>query len=143
MRDRFRKGRAFPHCAAASRNGRSYSTQAANMTEDHKADIAVVGAGVFGAWTAYQLRRAGADVLLVDAYGPANSRASSGGESRILRFGYGPDAIYTRMAQRSLDSGNNFSIPFRGPQLFQSTGFCGWLASRSLLRSHTQNVPAK
>ena len=65
-------------------------------------DVAVVGAGVFGAWTAYMLRRAGAEVLLLDAYGPGNSRASSGGESRIIRMGYGPDEIYTRSAQRSL-----------------------------------------
>ena len=65
-------------------------------------DIAVVGAGVFGAWSAYQLRLAGASVLLLDAYGPGNSRASSGGESRIIRLGYGPDEIYSRSAQRSL-----------------------------------------
>lgn len=65
-------------------------------------DVAVVGAGVFGAWTAYVLRREGAKVLLLDAYGPGNSRASSGGESRIIRLGYGPDEIYTRSAQRSM-----------------------------------------
>jgi len=65
-------------------------------------DVAVVGAGVFGAWTAYKLRQAGASVLLLDAYGPANSRASSGGESRMIRMGYGPDEIYSRLAQRSL-----------------------------------------
>jgi sarcosine oxidase len=64
-------------------------------------DVAVVGAGVFGAWTAYELCRAGARVVLVDAYGPANSRASSGGESRIFRLGYGPDEVYTRSAMRS------------------------------------------
>src|SRR5687768_7681204 len=64
-------------------------------------DVAVVGAGVFGAWTAYQLSRSGAKVILIDAYGPANSRASSGGESRIIRLGYGPDEIYTRSAMRS------------------------------------------
>ena len=65
-------------------------------------DVAVVGAGVFGAWTAYKLRQAGASVLLIDAYGPGNSRASSGGESRMIRMGYGPDEIYSRFAQRSL-----------------------------------------
>jgi monomeric sarcosine oxidase len=65
-------------------------------------DVAVIGAGVFGAWTAYKLRQAGASVLLLDAYGPGNSRASSGGESRMIRMGYGPDEIYSRMAQRSL-----------------------------------------
>ena len=65
-------------------------------------DVAVIGAGVFGAWTAYKLRQAGASVLLLDGYGPGNSRASSGGESRMIRMGYGPDEIYSRMAQRSL-----------------------------------------
>ena len=66
-------------------------------------DVVVVGAGVFGAWTAYKLRQDGASVLLLDAYGPGNSRASSGGESRMIRMGYGPDEIYSRMAQRSLE----------------------------------------
>ena len=65
-------------------------------------DVAVIGAGVFGAWTAYKLRQQGASVLLIDAYGPGNSRASSGGESRMIRMGYGPDEIYSRMAQQSL-----------------------------------------
>jgi monomeric sarcosine oxidase len=65
-------------------------------------DVAVVGAGVFGAWTAYQLRLHGASVLLLDAYGPGNSRASSGGESRIIRLSYGPDEIYSLSSQRSM-----------------------------------------
>ncbi|HBB89205.1 MAG TPA: hypothetical protein DC047_16490, partial [Blastocatellia bacterium] len=75
----------------------------------------------------YQLRRAGADVLLVDAYGPANSRASSGGESRILRLGYGPDAIYTRMALRSFELWRQLFDYMARPQLFQPTGVL-WLA---------------
>jgi sarcosine oxidase len=97
------------------------------MTKDYSADIAVVGAGVFGAWSAYQLCRAGADVLLVDAYGPANSRASSGGESRILRLGYGPDAIYTRMARRSLELWKQLFDHIARPELFHPTGVL-WLA---------------
>ena len=64
--------------------------------------IAVIGAGVFGAWTAEHLRRGGHRVVLVDMAGPANSRASSGGESRLTRGAYGKDAIYTRMALDSL-----------------------------------------
>lgn len=65
-------------------------------------DVLVVGAGVFGAWTAWNLLRKGKRVLLVDARGPANARASSGGESRMTRAAYGPDEIYTRMAWESL-----------------------------------------
>ena len=108
------------------------------MTKGQAFDVVVVGAGVFGAWTAYQLSQKGAAVLLVDAYGPGNSRASSGGESRIIRMGYGPDEIYTRSAQRSLiwwcelfdrmdpakSSINNRRLSF---PLFQPTGVL-WLA---------------
>ena len=66
------------------------------------ARVAVIGAGVFGAWTAEYLRRAGHIVKLVDMAGPANNRASSGGESRMTRAGYGKDEIYSRMARDSL-----------------------------------------
>ena len=69
---------------------------------NHTFDVAVIGAGVFGSWTAWHLTRRGARVALVDMYGPASSRASSGGETRIIRMGYGADEIYTRMSQRSL-----------------------------------------
>jgi monomeric sarcosine oxidase len=100
------------------------------MTTNHTFDVAVVGAGVFGAWTAYQLRQAGAEVLLIDAYGPANSRASSGGESRIIRMGYGQDAIYTRMAQRSFTSWQELFARINRPQLFQPTGVL-WLARKN------------
>lgn len=62
----------------------------------------VVGAGVFGAWTAKALMETGLKVTLVDANGPANARASSAGESRMTRGAYGPDEIYTRMALASL-----------------------------------------
>ena len=62
----------------------------------------MVGAGVFGAWTAHHLQQAGHKVTLIDAWGPAHSRASSGGESRMTRAAYGKDAIYTRMAMDSL-----------------------------------------
>lgn len=71
-------------------------------TRGSKLKIAVIGAGVFGAWTARHLQLAGHKVTLVDARGPANNRASSGGESRMTRAAYGRDTIYTRMALDSL-----------------------------------------
>ena len=64
--------------------------------------IAVVGAGAFGGWTTLFLRRQGARVTLLDAWGPGNSRASSGGETRVIRATYGPRAVYTHMAVRAL-----------------------------------------
>jgi glycine/D-amino acid oxidase-like deaminating enzyme len=73
------------------------------------AHIAVVGAGVFGSWTAEQIRRAGHRVTLIDMAGPANSRASSGGESRMTRGAYGKDEIYSRMAFASLPEWKSLS----------------------------------
>ncbi len=67
-----------------------------------KPHIVVVGAGAFGGWTALNLLRRGAQVTLLDAWGPGNARASSGGETRVIRATYGPRGIYTRMAARAL-----------------------------------------
>ena len=68
-----------------------------------KVRVIVVGAGAFGGWTALELVRRGARVDLIDAWGPGNARASSGGETRVIRATYGSHAIYTRMAVRALE----------------------------------------
>jgi glycine/D-amino acid oxidase-like deaminating enzyme len=57
---------------------------------------------VFGSWSAWKLREQGKKVLLVDAWGPSHSRASSGGESRLTRTEYGGNETYTRFAWESL-----------------------------------------
>src|SRR5436309_12659544 len=64
--------------------------------------VVIIGAGAFGGWTALSLLRRGARVTLVDAWGPGNSRASSGGETRVIRATYGPRGIYTHLAARAL-----------------------------------------
>lgn len=89
-------------------------------------DVAVVGAGVFGAWTAYQLRRTGKRVALIDAQGPGNSLSSSGDQSRIIRTGYGGDELYTRSALRSLQLWRDLSAQVE-ETLFHQTGVL-WLA---------------
>jgi glycine/D-amino acid oxidase-like deaminating enzyme len=67
-----------------------------------KPHIAVIGAGAFGGWTALHLLERGARVTLLDAWGPGNSRSSSGGETRVMRGTYGPEQPYTEMAARAL-----------------------------------------
>ncbi len=108
----------------------------------------IAGAGAFGAWIAYTLRRAGHHVTLLDPFGAAHSRASSGGESRIIRASYGADELYTRMALRSLTLWQEFFAAIRRPDLFQRTGVL-WLtepddqhanASRVVLRKAEVDV---
>ena len=61
----------------------------------------IVGAGVFGASLAWRLARDGVAVTLVDRFEPGDPRATSGGESRLIRCGHGPDAVYTASARRA------------------------------------------
>jgi monomeric sarcosine oxidase len=88
-------------------------------------DFAVVGAGCFGAWTARALLDAGHSVALIDAFGPAHSRASSGGESRVIRMGYGADELYTRWSMRSLVAWKKLNARC-GQTIFHETGML-WL----------------
>jgi sarcosine oxidase len=90
-------------------------------------DVAVIGAGCFGAWTAWHFRQAGKSVVLLDKYGPANARASSGGESRVIRMSYGPDELYTRFSFRALGLWKSFFAQTGHPELFQETGVL-WMA---------------
>jgi glycine/D-amino acid oxidase-like deaminating enzyme len=66
-------------------------------------EVVVIGAGAFGGWTALYLREKGVPVTLVDAYGPGNSRASSGGETRQIRAGYEDRELYTRWVLLAFD----------------------------------------
>lgn len=65
-------------------------------------DVAVVGAGVFGAFTALTLRERGHHILSLDQYGPVSPRASSSGETRSIRSGYGDQAFYSAWSARAL-----------------------------------------
>jgi monomeric sarcosine oxidase len=96
------------------------------VTESSIFDVAVIGAGVFGAWTAWHLAKRGQRVLLVEMYAPGHTRASSGGESRIVRMSYGPDEIYTRWSKQSLVQWKELFAE-RGQRLFHETGVL-WLA---------------
>ena len=104
--------------AAVAVSGASKVTAQSSRT---RWDVVVIGAGVFGAWTAKRLLDAGKRVLLLDAWGPAHARASSGGESRMTRGAYGADEVYTRMALDSLAEWQRLSASAELP-LFHRTG---------------------
>ena len=92
-----------------------------------KLHIAVIGAGAFGGWTALHLLERGARVTLLDAWGPGNSRASSGGETRVMRGTYGPDQPYTEMAARALRLWAKYERRWKR-QFLHRTGVL-WMAS--------------
>ena len=75
------------------------------MTQSSTYDVVVVGAGVFGSWTAWHLAKRKLKVLVLDAYGAAHPRASSGGETRIIRMSYADDARDADDARLSAGAG--------------------------------------
>jgi glycine/D-amino acid oxidase-like deaminating enzyme len=100
-----------------------------------KPHIAVIGAGAFGGWTALHLLERGARVTLLDAWGPGNSRASSGGETRVMRGTYGPDQPYTEMAARALKLWAKFEQRWKR-QFLHRTGVL-WMAGANMADPHT------
>jgi sarcosine oxidase len=64
-------------------------------------DVVIVGAGTFGASLAWRLACAGERVTLVDQFAPGDARATSGGETRLIRCSHGADGDYTAMARRA------------------------------------------
>jgi sarcosine oxidase len=98
--------------------------------------VVVVGAGSFGAWTARQLAGSGNRVTLIDAFGPGNSRASSGGETRLIRTGYGAEEIYTRWSWRSLELWKEL-FERTDRTLFRETGVLWMARDRDSLTTST------
>ncbi|HXV85403.1 MAG TPA: FAD-binding oxidoreductase [Gemmatimonadales bacterium] len=88
-------------------------------------EVVVVGAGAFGGWTALHLRQLGASVTLLDAYGPGNSRSTSGDESRGIRSSYSDRLTWVRLAHQAIgrwkEWDREWARPFR-MQLFFPTG---------------------
>lgn len=64
--------------------------------------IAVVGAGLMGAATAWQLARRGHEVTLVEAYDIGHRHGSSHGSSRIFRRVYA-DPFYVRLTGQAYE----------------------------------------
>jgi sarcosine oxidase len=59
--------------------------------------VVVVGGGAMGSAAAWQLARRGADVVLLEQFGPGHTRGSSHGSSRIVRLSYA-DPFYVDLA---------------------------------------------
>ena len=87
------------------------------MTGKPAPDIAIIGAGVFGLWTALAAAERGARVTVIDMREVGNERASSGGASRNIRAAYGEDTFYTRLAFEALAAWQQREAEF-GQRLF-------------------------
>nr|XP_042910578.1 peroxisomal sarcosine oxidase-like isoform X4 [Parasteatoda tepidariorum] len=103
-------------------------------------DHVVVGAGIVGSWTAYQLALLGKNVLLLEQFMESHSRGSSQGESRIIRCGYKEDFFAEMMPyafemwkKAEEDSGKNLIVNCGVLSIFQSPAdhdlYNAWLSN--------------
>ena len=63
--------------------------------------VTVVGAGIFGVCTALELLDRGHCVTLIEQFKEGDSRTTSNGISRNIRFSHGDDVWYTRSARKA------------------------------------------
>ncbi len=110
----------------ASASAQGTTSRAGARPSSH---VVVVGAGVWGTWISWNLRRAGTRVTLVDQYGPANSRATSGDETRGIRSSYGDRTVsaelWTAWARESITRWRDFDAEHAkrfGTRFFFTTG---------------------
>jgi glycine/D-amino acid oxidase-like deaminating enzyme len=108
----------------------------------------IVGAGTFGASLAWTLARAGEEVVLVDQFEPGDPRATSGGESRLIRCGHGSDELYTASARRARTLWRELEAE-TGEELMVEIGMA-WFAERedgweaeSLTAMAAQGIPCE
>jgi glycine/D-amino acid oxidase-like deaminating enzyme len=85
-------------------------------------DIIIVGAGVFGASAALELRRRGHAVTLVDPGPLPHPDASSTDVSKMVRADYGKDDFYSRFALECITGWKRWNVEM-GQPLYHETGF--------------------
>lgn len=115
--------------AAAFPASPSPSSPRAAHRGDAASHVVILGAGVWGSFTALELRRRGHRVTLVDAYGPGNSRSTSGDETRGIRSSYGDRGpaglLWTRWAHEAIARWAEFDAEHGrtfGTRFFERTG---------------------
>ena len=97
-------------------------------SENGVGHVVVIGAGIWGSWTAYHLRQRGARVTVIDIYGAGNSRSTSGDETRGVRSSYGDRTtvdLWTSWARSSIGRWKEFDAEYAadfGTKFFHTTG---------------------
>jgi sarcosine oxidase len=143
-----RAGAAPAHAAAVTTGAIAAARTLGVVASPAMPRVVIVGAGTFGASLAWWCARRGDEVVLVDQFAPGDPRATSGGETRLIRCTHGADADYAAMARRARTLWRELEAE-SGRSLLIETGVCwfahgedGWEAD-SLLTLAELGIPAQ
>jgi glycine/D-amino acid oxidase-like deaminating enzyme len=81
----------------------------------------VVGGGAYGLSCAERMARSGASVELIEQDEPAGPRAASSGRTRVLRYEYGDDVVFSELTLRARGRWRELEH-ISGEQLFDQRG---------------------
>lgn len=84
-------------------------------------DVAIIGLGAMGSFTALELARRGASVIGFDRFSPPHEQGSHGGETRAFRTIYTEHPDYVPLMKRALELWEHLAAEDR-PELLTWTG---------------------
>ena len=84
-------------------------------------DVAIIGLGAMGSFTALELARRGASVIGFDRFSPPHEQGSHGGETRAFRTIYTEHPDYVPLMKRALELWERLAAEAR-PELLTWTG---------------------
>lgn len=96
--------------------------QPALRSDTKPLSVVVVGAGVFGATAALELRERGHEVTIVDRGPVPHERASSTDVSKMVRMDYGSDVFYHELAEAAIEGWERWNVEWPRP-LYHAQGF--------------------
>lgn len=91
------------------------------MSERTDGSVVIVGAGVFGASAALELRKRGHPVTLLDPGPVPHVLAASTDISKVLRMDYGADEFYMELMEAAFEGWDQWNAAW-GEPLFHQTG---------------------
>uniref|UniRef100_A0AC35F1I3 Sarcosine oxidasee (formaldehyde-forming) n=1 Tax=Panagrolaimus sp. PS1159 TaxID=55785 RepID=A0AC35F1I3_9BILA len=94
-------------------------------------DVIVIGAGIMGSCTGYQLSKRGKKVLLLEQFTLSHNQGSSHGASRIIRFAH-TESAYLPLIKKAYNEWDKLSAAV-DDKLYKSCGLL-WVASPNSIK---------
>ncbi|VTM15323.1 N-methyl-L-tryptophan oxidase [Raoultella terrigena] len=101
-------------------------------------DLIIIGSGSTGAAAGYYARRAGLNVLMIDAHQPPHQEGSHHGNTRLIRHAYGEGERYVPLVLRAQQLWDELAT-LSGEAVFERTGVINLGPAESAFLTNVMN----